>query len=98
MSGNSRHSRYFPSYDPEKFIRLDPDWINLETLRLWLEVCDKNHGPKCKYHLSGSSDRVRDGGVLLDRVEQSSKSSPQGFQSRISTSIGSSTENSIPTS
>jgi hypothetical protein len=27
---------------------LDPDWINIDTLRLWLQICDNQHGDKCK--------------------------------------------------
>jgi hypothetical protein len=31
----------------ESLARLDPDWINLEGLKKWLRICDKEHGAKC---------------------------------------------------
>lgn len=29
-------------------VNLNPDWINIDILRLWLRVCDRNHGDQCK--------------------------------------------------
>ncbi|KAI0382371.1 heterokaryon incompatibility protein-domain-containing protein [Hypomontagnella monticulosa] len=32
----------------EAFKELHPHWIDLESLRLWLQTCDRNHGPHCQ--------------------------------------------------
>lgn len=29
------------------FAKLDPDWINIDTLRDWLRYCDEHHAEKC---------------------------------------------------
>ncbi|KAI1370548.1 heterokaryon incompatibility protein-domain-containing protein [Hypoxylon crocopeplum] len=36
----------------EAFEELDPHWIDIESLRLWLSTCDQNHGANCRQLLT----------------------------------------------
>jgi Heterokaryon incompatibility protein (HET) len=46
-SYDGHQRRVFEDLTSESLARLDPNWINLDTLKLWLQTCDEQHGAKC---------------------------------------------------
>jgi hypothetical protein len=46
VSGKAMVPKYLPH--AAEVTELNPDWINIETLHLWLQICDNQHGDRCK--------------------------------------------------
>jgi hypothetical protein len=59
--------------------RLDPDWINLDTLKKWLEICDKEHGTTCEHKLGSFATGSSAGSSYRSSTQQ-----PKGLHQRVS--------------
>jgi hypothetical protein len=83
----------FQDLTPKSLARLNPDWIDLDTLKAWLQTCDNSHGADCGHRHSLDPRAGLQNSRSL-RIESSGSKSPKSnifhrrFWSHLSKSQG----------